>query len=112
MKDAATVLGDALELDVRARAKLAKELIASLDREDADAETLWQDEIRARLASVDDGTAKLSDWDDVYARLVAAAAPVPDWHKEELDRRAAAADADPSAFVSWPEAKARILGSK
>lgn len=38
--------------------------------------------------------------------------PVPDWHKEELDRRVAAADADPTAFVSWPEAKARILGAK
>ncbi len=37
-------------------------------------------------------------------------APVPDWHKEELDRRMATADAN--AFTSWSEAKARILGSK
>jgi len=73
MKNAATVLGDALELGLRARAKLAKDLIASLDQEDADADAMWQDEIHARLASVDDGSAKLSDWDDVYARLVAAA---------------------------------------
>lgn len=46
---------------------------ANLDVDDADVDALWQDEIRARLASVDDGTAKLSDWDDVYARLVASA---------------------------------------
>ena len=37
--------------------------------------------------------------------------PCPTWHKEELDRRVAAADANPTSFVSWPEAKARILGA-
>lgn len=35
-------------------------------------------------------------------------APVPEWHKEELDRRLDA----PGAFVPWSEARARILGSK
>jgi hypothetical protein len=44
-----------------------------IDEEDADADALWQDEIHARLASVEDGTASLLDWDDVYARLVADA---------------------------------------
>jgi putative addiction module component (TIGR02574 family) len=38
------------------------------------------------------------------------AAPVPEWHKEELDRRIDSASAPDS--VSWSEAKARILGSK
>lgn len=37
-------------------------------------------------------------------------APTPEWHKEELDRRLASADA--ASFSSWSEAKARILGSK
>jgi putative addiction module component (TIGR02574 family) len=37
-------------------------------------------------------------------------APVPEWHKEELDARLASASAD--SFTAWSEAKARILGSK
>jgi putative addiction module component (TIGR02574 family) len=36
--------------------------------------------------------------------------PVPEWHKEELDRRLDDAGAD--KFVPWSEARARILGSK
>jgi hypothetical protein len=36
--------------------------------------------------------------------------PVPEWHQDELDRRDGDA-ADPAAFPSWSEAKARILGS-
>ena len=36
-------------------------------------------------------------------------APVPDWHKTELDRRLVT-DAEP--LTSWSEAKVRILGSK
>jgi putative addiction module component (TIGR02574 family) len=35
---------------------------------------------------------------------------VPEWHKEELDRRLSNADAE--SLTSWSEAKARILGSK
>lgn len=37
-------------------------------------------------------------------------APLPEWHKEELERRLANASAE--SFTSWSEAKARILGSK
>jgi len=37
-------------------------------------------------------------------------APVPEWHKEELDARLSSANAE--SFTTWPEAKARILGSK
>lgn len=35
---------------------------------------------------------------------------LPEWHKEELDRRLD--DADTGKFVPWAEARARILGSK
>lgn len=38
------------------------------------------------------------------------AAPVPEWHKEELDRRLDATSKTDS--VPWSEAKARILSSK
>ena len=34
--------------------------------------------------------------------------PVPDWHRDELDRRLSAADADPDAAVPWDEVKRRL----
>lgn len=35
--------------------------------------------------------------------------PMPEWHKEELDRRATS---DPSAFESWEVVRARLASSK
>lgn len=37
------------------------------------------------------------------------AADVPAWHQREVDRRRAAADANPEAGVPWEEAKARLM---
>lgn len=37
---------------------------------------------------------------------------IPESHREELDRRLAAADADPSAGAPWDEVKARLQGGK
>lgn len=37
-------------------------------------------------------------------------APVPTWHKEELDRRLTSTDE--KDFTTWPEARARIVGSR
>lgn len=37
------------------------------------------------------------------------AAPMPEWHKEELDRRL---ETTSDSFVPWSAARARILGSK
>jgi putative addiction module component (TIGR02574 family) len=34
--------------------------------------------------------------------------PVPDWHRQELKRRLAAADADPDAAIPWEEVKRRL----
>lgn len=34
--------------------------------------------------------------------------PVPEWHRQELEKRLAAADADPEAAISWDEAKQRL----
>ena len=36
--------------------------------------------------------------------------PVPEWHKAELDRRLAAADADPDAGIPWEDFKERLSG--
>ena len=45
-------------------------------------------------------------WDGIPDSIEALA--VPDWHREELDRRMAAADADPDAAVPWDEVKKRL----
>ena len=34
--------------------------------------------------------------------------PVPDWHRKELERRLAAADADPDAAIPWEQVKKRL----
>ena len=34
--------------------------------------------------------------------------PVPEWHREELERRLAAANADPDAAIPWEEVKKRL----
>ena len=34
--------------------------------------------------------------------------PVPEWHREELDRRLAAADANPDAAIPWEDVKRRL----
>jgi len=36
------------------------------------------------------------------------ALPIPDWHRDELERRLAAADADPEAAIPWEEVKRRL----
>ena len=37
---------------------------------------------------------------------------IPEAHREELDRRLAAADADPAAGRPWEEVRARLRGEK
>ncbi len=34
--------------------------------------------------------------------------PIPEWHRQELDRRLAACKANPEAGSSWEEVKARL----
>jgi putative addiction module component (TIGR02574 family) len=63
------VLADALALAVHERARLAHELIASLeDAVDMDAADAWLTEIERRTTELNDGTSVLVDWDRVRAR--------------------------------------------
>lgn len=39
-------------------------------------------------------------------------AGIPESHRQELDRRLAAADADPSAGSPWEEVRTRLRGGK
>ncbi len=45
-------------------------------------------------------------WDSIPDSLEAL--PIPDWHREELERRLAAADADPDGTVPWEEVRLRL----
>jgi putative addiction module component (TIGR02574 family) len=45
-------------------------------------------------------------WDSIPDSLDAL--PIPEWHREELERRLAAADADPEAAIPWEEVKKRL----
>lgn len=65
-----SVLADALRLDVKARAEIAAELLASLDGpSDPDAEVAWEEEIRRRVDSLEAGTEKLESWESVKRRI-------------------------------------------
>ena len=69
-KAAETVLADALRLDLKGRAELASEILASLDGPaDPDAASAWADEIRRRVAALDSGSAELESWDDAAGRI-------------------------------------------
>jgi putative addiction module component (TIGR02574 family) len=72
MSDPARVLEDALGLEPTHRARIARELIESLEQGDADAEALWRAEITRRIDEIEAGTAELEDWDAVRGRLRAA----------------------------------------
>ena len=45
-------------------------------------------------------------WDSVAAEQVPT--PIPEWHRRELSRRIAAADANPEAGIPWEVVRARI----
>lgn len=45
-------------------------------------------------------------WDSIPDSLEEL--PVPEWHREELERRLTAADADPGAALPWEEVRERL----
>jgi putative addiction module component (TIGR02574 family) len=47
-------------------------------------------------------------WDSIPDSIEAM--PVPDWHREELERRLAKAKAEPEAAIPWEEVKRRLRG--
>lgn len=66
------LLNEALKLSSAARARLAAELIASVDGEpDADAQAAWAAEIDMRVRRVQSEGAKGDDWQAVHDRIAA-----------------------------------------
>ena len=62
------VRAEALQLPIHERARLAEQLIASLD-EDSEIEAAWAEEIERRMQEVRDGNVQLLDADQVLAGL-------------------------------------------
>jgi hypothetical protein len=64
------ILNVVLALPAEERARIAHELLVSLDeREDPAAADAWLDELELRAREVENGTAELEDWDVVRERL-------------------------------------------
>jgi putative addiction module component (TIGR02574 family) len=57
------ILPAALALPANERAKLAREILQSLQNSDPSTEAAWIDEIERRADQVENGTAQLVDWD-------------------------------------------------
>jgi putative addiction module component (TIGR02574 family) len=47
-------------------------------------------------------------WDSIPEKEL----PVPEWHRQELERRLAAADADPAAAIPWEEVRRRLRAKR
>jgi len=45
-------------------------------------------------------------WDSIPESIDAL--PVPEWHREELERRLAAADANPDAAIPWEDIRRSV----
>ncbi|MCX7161243.1 MAG: addiction module protein [Proteobacteria bacterium] len=51
------------------RVRLAEELLATVQKVDAEVEQAWDAEIRRRIAEIDSGTAKLIPAEEVFAEV-------------------------------------------
>lgn len=68
--DLETILNQAKSLPEPDRARLAHDLLATLDGQpDADTATAWEQEVRRRLAEVRNGTAKTISGEELTERL-------------------------------------------
>jgi hypothetical protein len=65
------LLAQSLSLPEHDRARVAREIIASLDGEnDSDAAARWLEEIRSRAGELDAGTVEAIEWGQLRKRLV------------------------------------------
>ena len=62
------IRAEALRLPIHERARLAEELIGSLD-EDSELDIAWAEEVERRMADVRAGAVELLDGDEVLRRL-------------------------------------------
>ncbi|MBW3565149.1 MAG: addiction module protein [Acidobacteria bacterium] len=69
MADAAKLLEEAMNLPLDERARLAEDLLASLDEKEDDVEAAWAAEIQRRAQEVRDGAAPGEEWRAVLRRI-------------------------------------------
>jgi putative addiction module component (TIGR02574 family) len=72
MAQAKEILDAALKLEPAERARIAHEIIVSLDDEPADegVEEAWEQELAKRAAEIDSGAVKLEPWSKVRQDLL------------------------------------------
>ena len=72
MAQAKEILDAALKLEPAERARIAHEIIVSLDDEPADegVEEAWEQELAQRAAEIDSGAVKLEPWSKVRQGLL------------------------------------------
>lgn len=63
------ILPAALALPAKERAKLAREILQSLQTPDPGADEAWVDEIDRRAQEIEDGTAQLVDWESAREQI-------------------------------------------
>jgi putative addiction module component (TIGR02574 family) len=59
----------ALALSTAERVELAEKLLATVQAVDEEVEAAWDEEIKRRIAEIDDGSAKLIPAEEVFAEL-------------------------------------------
>ena len=59
----------ALALRPEERVRLAQQLLATVQQEDAEVEAAWDEELKRRIAEIDAGTARLIPAEDVFAEI-------------------------------------------
>lgn len=59
----------ALQLSPEERVQLAEKLLATVHETDAEVEAAWDEEIRRRLAEIENGTAQLIPAEEVFAEV-------------------------------------------
>ena len=59
----------ALSLSPGDRVQLAEKLLATVQKVDTEVEAAWDEEIKRRIAEIENGTAKLIPAEDVFAEV-------------------------------------------
>ena len=59
----------ALSLSPEERVQLAEKLLATVQEVDTEVEATWDEEIKRRIAEIENGTAKLIPAEDVFAEV-------------------------------------------
>ena len=59
----------ALSLSPEERVQLAEKLLATVQEVDTEVEAAWDEEIKRRVAEIENGTAKLIPAEDVFAEV-------------------------------------------